>query len=86
MTTISAQPAPKPATATSSTPDNTVSALPIYREDTASAPWTVGTKTVVGLAIGAVVGTVALSWFGLILGTAVGIGIGMLLDNSRSAR
>ncbi|WP_454041139.1 hypothetical protein [Cellulosimicrobium sp. Marseille-Q8652] len=63
-----------------------MSALPIYREDTTSGPWTVGTRSVVGLAIGAVVGTVVLSWFGLVLGTAVGVGIGMLLDNGRTAR
>ncbi|MBD8078194.1 hypothetical protein [Cellulosimicrobium arenosum] len=83
MTTISAQPAPTSATTSSEAPDNTVSARPIYREDTASAQWTVGTKTVIGITVGAVLGTVALSWFGLVLGTAVGLGIGLLLDNRR---
>ncbi|MBD5786949.1 hypothetical protein IF650_12250 [Cellulosimicrobium terreum] len=82
MTTTSSA----PVLPTAETPDNSISSLPIYREDTHAAPWTVGTRTVLGLVVGAVVGTVALSWFGLVLGTAVGLGIGLLLDNGRTAR
>ena len=88
VTTISPAPTNRPATsdAPTTTPDNTTSALPIYRTDERSGTWKAGTKSVLGATIGAVVGTVVLSWFGLVLGTAVGLGIGMLLDNRPSAR
>ncbi|MFF2834002.1 hypothetical protein ACFVSK_19715 [Cellulosimicrobium cellulans] len=88
MTTISPAPTNRPATSDvpTTTPDNTTSALPIYRTDERSDSWKAGTKSVLGAAIGAVVGVVVLSWFGLVLGTAVGLGIGMLLDNRPAAR
>ncbi|MFF2268990.1 DUF456 domain-containing protein [Cellulosimicrobium cellulans] len=90
MTTISPAPTNRPATSPSdartATPDNSTSALPIYRTDDRSDSWKAGTKSVLGATIGAVVGTVVLSWFGLVLGTAVGLGIGMLLDNRPAAR
>ncbi|MBM7819144.1 putative membrane protein YfcA [Cellulosimicrobium cellulans] len=89
MTTISPAPTNHPAASSSdatTTPDNSTSALPIYRTDDRSGSWKAGTKSVLGATIGAVVGTVVLSWFGLVLGTAVGLGIGMLLDNRPAAR
>jgi len=90
VTTISPaplnRPANSPSDAPTATPDNTTSALPIYRTDERSGSWKAGTKSVLGAANGAVVGTVVLSWFGLVLGTAVGLGIGMLLDNRPAAR
>jgi len=78
-----------PAPTTSSaptTPATGTPALPIYREDERPEPWKVARKSLVGLAVGAVVGTVVLSWFGLVLGAGVGLGIGMLLDNGRAGR
>ena len=84
VTTISPAPTDRPAS--TSTPDNSVSALPIYRDDERTQPWRVGTRSVLGAVVGAMVGTVVLSWFGLVLGTAVGLGIGMLLDNRPAAR
>ncbi|WP_086148848.1 MULTISPECIES: hypothetical protein [Cellulosimicrobium] len=89
MTTISPAPTNRPSSSisgASSTPDNSASALPIYRTDERSAAWKAGTKSVLGAAVGAVVGVVVLSWFGLVLGTAVGLGIGMLLDNRPAER
>lgn len=88
VTTISPAPTNRPATSDSptATPDNSTSALPIYRTDDRSDSWKAGTRSVLGAAIGAVVGTVVLSWFGLVLGTAVGLGIGMLLDNRPATR
>ena len=88
VTTISPAPTHRPATpdAPTTTPDNPTSALPIYRTDERSDSWKAGTRSVLGAAIGAVVGTVVLSWFGLVLGSAVGLGIGMLLDNRPAAR
>ena len=86
VTTISPAPTNPPVTPASPTLDNDTSALPIYRQDERSQSWKAGTKSVLGAAIGAVVGTVVLSWFGLVLGTAVGLGIGMLLDNRPAAR
>ncbi|WP_251153175.1 hypothetical protein [Cellulosimicrobium sp. Marseille-Q4280] len=82
MTTTSSA----PALPTVETPDNSTSALPIYRDDQRTEPWKTGTKSVLGVAIGAIVGTVVLSWFGLVLGAAVGLGVGMLLDNGRAPR
>ena len=90
VTTISPAPTNRPSSsisgASSTTPDNSASALPIYRTDERSAAWKAGTKSVLGAAVGAVVGVVVLSWFGLVLGTAVGLGIGMLLDNRPAER
>ena len=90
VTTISPAPINRPATSSSdastATPDNSTSALPIFRTDDRSGSWKAGTKSVLGATIGAVVGTVVLSWFGLVLGTAVGLGIGMLLDNRPATR
>ncbi|MCB7136594.1 glycine zipper domain-containing protein [Cellulosimicrobium marinum] len=86
MTTISPAPVNRPAASTPTTRDNSASALPIYRDDERSGPWTVGTRSVLGVAIGAIVGTVVLSWFGLVVGAAVGLGVGMLLDNRPAER
>jgi len=90
VTTISPAPTNRPSSSTydaaATTPDNSGSALPIYRTDERSESWKAGTRSVLGATIGAVVGTVVLSWFGLVLGTAVGLGIGMLLDNRPAAR
>ncbi len=90
VTTISSAPADHPTTSTSdpsgTTPDDPGPALPIYRDDERAGRWKVGGKSVLGAAVGTVVGTVVLSWFGLVLGAAVGLGIGMLLDNRPAAR
>ena len=86
VTTISPAPTNRPTTTSPETPDNSSSALPIYRQDERSQSWKAGTKSVLGVAIGAIVGTVVLSWFGLVLGAAVGLGVGMLLDNRPAAR
>jgi hypothetical protein len=90
VTTISSAPAHRPTTSvprpSETTTDDTASALPIYRDDERSGSWKAGAKSVLGVAVGAIVGTVVLSWFGLVLGTAVGLGVGMLLDNRPAQR
>lgn len=86
VTTISPAPTNRPSSSTSATPDNSTSALPIYRDDEHAGRWKAGTKSVLGVAIGAIVGTVVLSWFGLVVGAAVGLGFGMLLDNRSTER
>jgi hypothetical protein len=81
VTTTFPAPADRTAPTTPTTPGDGVPALPIYRQDERAQGWRAGRRSVVGVVVGAVVGTVVLSWFGLVLGAAVGLGVGMLLDN-----